>query len=49
MGTGKTKIGSLLARRLGRDFVDTDQLIETHSGKTIPQIFADDGEDRCPD
>ncbi len=45
MGTGKTRIGSLLARCLGRTFVDTDHLIEAQSGKTIPEIFADDGEE----
>ena len=44
MGTGKTRIGSLLARRLKRVFIDTDQLIEAQSGKTIPEIFAEDGE-----
>lgn len=45
MGTGKTKIGTLLARRLRRDFVDTDQFIEAQSGKTIAEIFAAEGED----
>lgn len=44
MGTGKTAIGKRLANRLGREFVDTDKEIERVTGKTIPQIFAQDGE-----
>ncbi|MBI2503743.1 MAG: shikimate kinase [Candidatus Latescibacteria bacterium] len=44
MGTGKTKIGRLLALRLGRVFVDTDHLIEERAGLSIPQIFATQGE-----
>ena len=44
MGTGKTTVGKLLARRLKREFVDTDQLIEERQGLTIPDIFATLGE-----
>lgn len=44
MGTGKTTVGRLLATTLGYQFVDTDQLIEAKSDKTIPQIFSEDGE-----
>ena len=44
MGTGKTAAGSLLAEKLGRDFVELDALIEQKAGKTIPEIFAQDGE-----
>jgi 3-dehydroquinate synthase len=44
MGTGKTTIGKRLAERLGREFVDTDDLIVQRIGKSIPQIFADYGE-----
>lgn len=44
MGTGKTTVGKLLARKLKRDFIDTDQLIEKRQGLTIPEIFADLGE-----
>jgi len=44
MATGKTKVGRILAERLGRPFVDTDDLIVETAGKTIPEIFAQDGE-----
>ncbi|MGB9846123.1 MAG: shikimate kinase [Desulfotomaculales bacterium] len=46
MGTGKTAVGRRLAGRLGREFVDTDAEIERVTGKSIPQIFARDGEKR---
>lgn len=39
MGTGKTVVGRILARRLGLGFVDTDEEIERAAGKTIPEIF----------
>jgi shikimate dehydrogenase len=45
-GTGKTAIGTVLARRLEVAFVDTDALIEKKSGRTIPEIFQDEGEER---
>ena len=45
MGTGKTTVGNLLARQLGYSFVDTDEVIEKSTGKTINQIFADEGEE----
>jgi 3-dehydroquinate synthetase/shikimate kinase len=44
MGTGKTTVGRLLARDLGFEFVDTDQLIEQRHGP-IPEIFATRGEE----
>jgi shikimate kinase len=44
MGTGKTTVGKLLAEQLGYEFVDTDDLIETRQGRSIPQIFAELGE-----
>ena len=44
MGTGKTTIGRALAARLGREFVDTDRMIEERHGP-IPTIFAEHGED----
>ena len=45
MGSGKTTIGKEMARELERTFLDTDDLIEELTGKTIPQIFADEGEE----
>lgn len=44
MGTGKSEVGRRLAQRMGRAFVDTDQLVEEHAGKRIATIFAEDGE-----
>ncbi len=44
MGCGKSVIAREVACRLGREFVDTDQLIETRTGRSIPEIFARDGE-----
>ena len=43
MGVGKTTVGSVLARRLGRQLVDSDQRIEALTGRTVRQILADDG------
>lgn len=44
MGCGKSTCGRLLAEKLGRDFVDTDAYIEATEGRSIPAIFAADGE-----
>jgi shikimate kinase len=44
MGTGKSTIGRVVAHRLGFGLVDSDHEIERQQGKTIPQIFAEDGE-----
>jgi shikimate kinase len=43
-GAGKTTVGGLLARRLGVGFKDTDVEIERTAGKTISEIFSQDGE-----
>ena len=45
MGTGKTTIGKDAAKSLGFRFVDTDALISRNAGKSIPDIFAEDGEE----
>ena len=44
-GCGKTSIGSELAKKMNRDFADTDDLITETAGKGIPAIIAQDGED----
>jgi shikimate kinase len=44
MGTGKSEVGRRLAQRLGRSFVDTDQLVEERTRKRVATIFAEDGE-----
>ncbi|MEE2775849.1 MAG: shikimate kinase [Acidobacteriota bacterium] len=44
MGSGKTTVGRSLSGRLGVPLVDTDAAIETRFGKTIPEIFAAEGE-----
>jgi shikimate kinase len=44
MGTGKTTVGRNLALRLGRRFVDLDDVITARAGRTIPEIFRAEGE-----
>jgi shikimate kinase len=44
MGCGKTTVGRLLAERLGWSFVDVDTTIVEAEGRTIPKIFAEEGE-----
>lgn len=44
MGAGKTSVGRLLARRLQKTFVDSDQEIEARTGVKIPVIFEIEGE-----
>ena len=45
MGSGKTTIGKRLAVDLSLIFKDTDEMIEQQSGRTISNIFIEDGED----
>jgi shikimate kinase len=45
MGTGKTEVGKLLAKKLGLKFVDLDLLIEKDMGMSISDIFFNFGED----
>ena len=44
MGSGKTTVGRVLADALGCPFMDLDDLIVKKAGKSIPDIFAQDGE-----
>ena len=44
MGSGKTTAGTLLADRLGWRFLDLDREIEARHQRTVPQIFAENGE-----
>ena len=45
MGSGKTTIGKLIAKRLDIAFRDTDQVVEEETGRTVSDIFLEDGED----
>jgi shikimate kinase / 3-dehydroquinate synthase len=44
MGAGKTTVGHLLSDRLGLPFMDSDLAIEQRSGRSVREIFAEDGE-----
>lgn len=44
-GVGKTSIGTALAEMTGRKFVDCDDLLPVYAGKSIQEVFAQDGED----
>src|SRR3989442_15006309 len=46
MGAGKSVCGRLLARRLGRCFVETDDMIVARAGRSIAEIFRQAGEER---
>ena len=43
-GCGKSTVGKRMAAETGRKFVDTDTLVEEKAGKSIPDIFKEDGE-----
>ena len=44
-GCGKTTVGKLLAERLNREVIDVDALIVEREGRSIPDIFSQDGEE----
>ena len=46
MAAGKTEVGRSLGTRLGFSFCDTDEMVESASGRTIEEIFAAGGEQR---
>lgn len=45
MGAGKTTLGKALAKRLGRDFVDTDKMLVERTGVPVATIFEIEGEE----
>lgn len=45
MGSGKSAVGRRLAKELGREFFDSDDVIEDRSGVDIPFIFEREGEE----
>jgi shikimate kinase len=44
MGAGKSSVGRLVAEQLHFDYLDTDELIQSRTGRTITEIFSTDGE-----
>ncbi len=44
-GSGKSTVGKMLSEKLSREFLDTDEMIVQKTGRTIPEIFAEKGED----
>lgn len=48
-GSGKTTIGKRLADRLWQPFIDTDDLVIKKAGKSIKEIFEQEGEQRFRD
>ena len=44
MGAGKTSVGRLAAEQLHFDYLDTDEVIQSRTGRTITEIFSTDGE-----
>lgn len=45
MGSGKTTVGKVAADRLGIEFADTDQVVESRAGITVQEMFAKSGEE----
>jgi shikimate kinase len=44
MGTGKSSVGRILAKKLGWSYLDTDEMIERQTGYTVAQLFSKGGE-----
>lgn len=44
MGSGKSTIGNIIAKRIGYSYIDVDKRIEEKTGRTISDIFRKDGE-----
>ena len=44
-GTGKTTVGTILADMLSREIYDTDEMVVVRDGRTIPEIFEEEGEE----
>lgn len=44
MGAGKTTVGRALAAQLGWNYLDSDEEVVRRTGRTVPEIFADSGE-----
>jgi shikimate kinase len=44
MGTGKTSVGRLVAEQLHFEYLDTDEVIQANTGRSITEIFTKDGE-----
>ena len=44
MGAGKTTVGRALAQRFGWPYLDSDEEVRRRTGRTVPQIFAEQGE-----
>jgi shikimate kinase len=44
MGAGKSAVGKVLAEKLGKQFIELDELLEKRAGKSISRIFAEEGE-----
>lgn len=45
MGAGKSSVGRVVARRLDRVLLDSDEMIEERMGRTVREIWRDDGEE----
>jgi len=44
MGAGKSSVGRMLARQMGRPLLDSDEMVEERTGRTVRAIWASDGE-----